>query len=79
MELEFLEQLEDKIRESAKERKRLIKDSEELRRKFGEQQDKVKSLSEKVSQAKGTDQEVKQRIDRLIEFLEGLPVMKDGK
>ncbi len=77
MELGSFSQLEKKVKAAAEERDNLLKDNEKLQQKISGQAEKVKQLRARIGEDKSADREVRERIDRLIEFLESLPILED--
>jgi predicted RNase H-like nuclease (RuvC/YqgF family) len=75
MELGIFEQLEEKVRAAAHERSSLLKNNEKLQQKISKQAKEVKQLRGKISENGSIEKEVRERIDRLIEFLESLPIL----
>lgn len=77
MELGSFSQLEKKIKAAARERDDLLKGNEKLQQKISGQAEKVKQLRGRISENESIEKGVRERIDRLIEFLESLPILKD--
>ncbi|GEM_PF-3889911 len=75
--MEVLAQLERRVQAVKKERADLIQENERLRQEISRQSEKMKRLESELGEDGRIEQEVKTRIDNLIEFLEALPVLKD--
>jgi len=75
--VEVLAQLERRVQAVKKERADLIQENERLRQEISRQSEKMKRLESELGEDGRIEQEVKTRIDNLIEFLEALPVLKD--
>jgi predicted nuclease with TOPRIM domain len=75
--VEFFDQLEKKVQARAEERAGLLQENERLRQEISRQAKDMKRLKSELSEGERIEQEVKDRVDNLIKFLEALSALKD--
>jgi predicted nuclease with TOPRIM domain len=75
--VELFDQLEKKVQARAEERTGLLQENERLRQEISRQAKEMKRLKSELSEDERIEQEVKDRVDNLISFLEALPALKD--
>ena len=63
---------------SAIRRETLRRENEDLRKRLEAQDEETGELRVRLKKGEESESEVKKRIDTLVEFLESLPVLKDG-